>query len=251
MIPAEYRKSGFTDWGVPGWKMTDTIGALDNDEFYLDPTRITLLCGNAGYDGTQFKAILSNDHDIQINKTSRNSVLVQININNTRSDMAHLIKALTDMARQIDKRLEEGGAAEQAAFKARVKSLVEDVPDLPDFERFHNAFRDNPKSATQEGHMREPYFMAYEAANREYIKLFSKEIDERLAKGPELVSAKFVIPYPPGFPIMVPGQVITKEIITFMRKLDVKEIHGYNAAAGLELLKPSVLGAKKSSKKGK
>ena len=25
---------------------------------------------------------------------------------------------------------------------------------------------------------------------------------------------------------------------TFMRKLNVKEIHGYNAAAGLELLKP-------------
>jgi len=44
---------------------------------------------------------------------------------------------------------------------------------------------------------------------------------------------------------MVPGQVITKEIITFMRKLDVKEIHGYNASAGLELLKPDVLDAKK------
>jgi arginine decarboxylase len=251
MIPAEYRKSGFTDWGAPGWKMSDTIGALDNDEFYLDPTRITLLCGRAGYDGTQFKALLANDYDIQINKTSRNSVLVQININNTRSDLAHLIKALAEMARAIDKRLEEGGEAEQATFKARVKSLVEDVPDLPDFQRFHDAFRDDPASKTQEGHMREAYFMAYEAANREYIKLFSKEIDDRLAKGPELVSAKFVIPYPPGFPIMVPGQVITKEIITFMRKLDVKEIHGYNAAAGLELLKPDVLGAKKGNKKGK
>lgn len=249
MIPAQNRQSGFTDWGAPGWTMIDTIGALDNDEFYLDPTRITLLCGSAGYDGTQFKALLANEYDIQINKTSRNSVLVQININNTRSDLAHLIKALSEMARAIDKRLEEGGAAEQAAFKARVKSLVEDVPDLPDFQRFHDAFRDNPTSATQEGHMREAYFMAYDAANREYIKLFSKEIDERLAKGPELVSAKFVIPYPPGFPIMVPGQVITKEIVTFMRKLDVKEIHGYNAAAGLELLKPDVLGVKKGSKK--
>jgi arginine decarboxylase len=252
MIPAEYRKSGFKDWGAPGWKMSDTIGALDNDEFYLDPTRITLLCGNAGYDGTQFKALLANDYDIQINKTSRNSVLVQININNTRSDLAHLIKALAEMARAIDKRLGEGGEAEQAAFKARVKSLVEDVPDLPDFQRFHDAFRDNPASVTQEGHMREAYYMAYDAANREYIKLFSKECDDRLAKGPELVSAKFVIPYPPGFPIMVPGQVITKEIITFMRKLDVKEIHGYNAAVGLELLKPDALGAtKKGIKKGK
>ena len=246
MIPAEYRKSGFTDWGAPGWTMTDTMGALDNDEFYLDPTRITLLCGAAGHDGTQFKALLASDHDIQINKTSRNSVLVQININNTRSDLAHLIKALADMARAIDTRLSQGGEEEKAAFKARVKSLVEDVPDLPDFQRFHDAFRDDPKSATQEGHMREAYYMAYDAASCEHVKLDSKAIDERLAKGPELVSAKFVIPYPPGFPIMVPGQVVTKEIITFMRKLDVKEIHGYDARKGLELLKPDALAKHKS-----
>ena len=171
-------------------------------------------------------------------------MLVQININNTRSDLAHLIKALADMARGIDKRLAEGGEEERAAFRARVKSLVEDVPDLPDFQRFHDAFRDNAKSATQEGHMREAYYMAYDAANLEYVKLNSKEIDDRLAGGPELVSAKFVIPYPPGFPIMVPGQVVTKEIITFMRKLDVKEIHGYNASRGLELLKPDALKAR-------
>jgi arginine decarboxylase len=56
-----------------------------------------------------------------------------------------------------------------------------------------------------------------------------------------MISANFVIPYPPGFPIMVPGQVITDETITFMRKLDVKEIHGYQAAQGLKLLKPSAL----------
>jgi arginine decarboxylase len=249
MIPAEYRQTGFSDYGMPGKTIADTARALREDEFFLDPTRITLVCGKAGYDGSQFKALLASEYDIQINKTSRNSVLVQININNTRSDLAHLIKALTDMARAIDKRLEEGGEAEREAFKARVKSLVEDVPDLPDFQRFHDAFRDDPSSATQEGHMREAYFMAYEAANREYVKLLSKEIDDRLAKGPELVSAKFVIPYPPGFPIMVPGQVVTKEIITFMRKLDVKEIHGYNAGKGLELLKPDVL-AKHGTKRG-
>jgi arginine decarboxylase len=62
-----------------------------------------------------------------------------------------------------------------------------------------------------------------------------------------LVSAKFVIPYPPGFPIMVPGQVITHETITFMRKLDVKEIHGFNAAKGLELLKPDALAKRKAT----
>jgi hypothetical protein len=40
--------------------------------------------------------------------------------------------------------------------------------------------------------------MAYDVANCEYIRLDSAEIDTRLAKGPEMVSAKFVIPYPPG-----------------------------------------------------
>jgi arginine decarboxylase len=87
--------------------------------------------------------------------------------------------------------------------------------------------------------------MAYDAANLEYVKLNGKEIDERLAKGPELVSAKFVIPYPPGFPIMVPGQVIDRATITFMRKLDVKEIHGYHAALGLKLLRPDILTRRK------
>jgi arginine decarboxylase len=91
--------------------------------------------------------------------------------------------------------------------------------------------------------MRDAFYMAYDAANCEHIKLGSKALDERLAKGPELVSANFVIPYPPGFPIMVPGQVITKEIITFMRQLDVKEIHGYESRLGLRLLRPDALEA--------
>ena len=55
-----------------------------------------------------------------------------------------------------------------------------------------------------------------------------------------MVSANFVIPYPPGFPILVPGQVITRETIDFMRKLDVREIHGYDSARGLKLIKAHV-----------
>jgi arginine decarboxylase len=245
MIPAEFRASGLKDYGPPHSNWKDVIDAFDNDEFALDPTRLTIICGSAGFDGTQFKGLLANRFDVQINKTSRNSVLVQTNINNTRSDAALLIKVLADLSREIDARLAQGGKPEQEAFAARVKSLMTDVPDLPNFSRFHDFFRENPKSVSNEGHMRPGFFMAYDAANCEFLKLASKEIDDRLKNGPELVSANFVIPYPPGFPIMVPGQVITVETITFMRKLDVKEIHGYHAAQGLKLIKPSVLSAKK------
>jgi arginine decarboxylase len=79
------------------------------------------------------------------------------------------------------------------------------------------------------------------------VPIDSPECDRRLKDGPDMVSANFVIPYPPGFPIMVPGQVITHETITFMRKLDVKEIHGYEKAKGLKLLRTDVLAGKKSA----
>jgi arginine decarboxylase len=125
------------------------------------------------------------------------------------------------------------------------------VPDLPNFSRFHDAFRENAKAVSNEGHMRPAFFMAYDASNCEFVKLASKEVDDRLKNGPEMISANFVIPYPPGFPIMVPGQVITEDTITFMRKLDVTEIHGYHAAKGIKLLKTAVLAARAGSDKGR
>jgi arginine decarboxylase len=244
MIPAEYRASKLRDYGRPHSTWREALDAMQGDEFALDPTRLTLLCGTAGYDGTQFKNLLASRYDIQLNKTSRNSVLLQTNINNTRSDAAQLVKVLADLARGIDQELREGGPDARAAFEARVTSLMKDVPDLPNFSRFQDAFRTDPKSATSEGDMRAAFYIAYDEGACEYLKLASKEIDERLEKGPELVSASFVIPYPPGFPIMVPGQVIQRDTIDFMRKLDVKEIHGYNAGQGLKLIRPPAARAK-------
>ena len=97
--------------------------------------------------------------------------------------------------------------------------------------------------------MREAFYKAYDEANCEYVKINTSQIDDRLKNGPPLISANFVIPYPPGFPIMVPGQVITTETITFMRKLDVKEIHGYQAARGIKLLKAEGLGLKATARR--
>ena len=244
MIPAEYRQSGLTSYTAGGATWADAAKAFREDEFILDPTRLTLMCGTAGYDGTQFKDLLANEYEIQLNKTSRNSVLLQTNINNTRSDVANLLKVLVEISNEIEQRLKSGGDAARTAFAARVKSLVEDVPDLPNFSHFHDRFRDDPKGTTLEGDMRAGFYMAYNEDGCEYLKLMSPEIDKRLQSGPPLVSANFVIPYPPGFPIMVPGQVIKADTIEFMRKLDVKEIHGYDATKGLKLISPSALEAK-------
>jgi arginine decarboxylase len=67
------------------------------------------------------------------------------------------------------------------------------------------------------------------------------EIVEAMDSGRELVSASFVTPYPPGFPILVPGQVVSEEILAFMRALDVTEIHGYEPEFGLQLFTEQAL----------
>ena len=245
MIPQEFRPSGMENYGPPSGTWDKLVQAWDNDEFALDPTRLTLMCGTAGFDGTQFKLILAERFDIQVNKTSRNTILLMTNINNTRSDIAYVIKVLAELSAQLEATLADGQSPEAKAFAARVESLVKDVPDLPNFSAFHDSFRPDAAGSTSEGKMREAFFMAYEPADCDHVKLFSKEMDTRLQHGPPLVSANFVIPYPPGFPIMVPGQIISHEIITFMRKLDVKEIHGYHAAHGIKVLKPEAVARSK------
>jgi arginine decarboxylase len=110
-----------------------------------------------------------------------------------------------------------------------------DLPPLPDFSRFHAAFARGADKGTTEGDLREAYFLAYDDSICEYLRIDDESIDREMGAGREVVASSFVIPYPPGFPILVPGQVISGEILTFMRALDVKEIHGYRPELGLRV----------------
>ena len=68
-----------------------------------------------------------------------------------------------------------------------------------------------------------------------------RELADRVAAGTEVVSAMFVTPYPPGFPILVPGQVVTSDILAFMSALDVREIHGYLPEFGYRVFTESAM----------
>lgn len=182
MVPAEFRSSGFTDFLARGVNWGQVLHSLKEDEFCLDPTRRTLVCGTAGFDGTQFKGILANRYGIQVNKTSRNSVLIQSNINNTRSDVAHLIRVLAEISGEIERDLNQGGVNAVGAFAARTKSLMTDVPDLPNFSHFHEGFRGDAGARTNEGDIRSGFYAAYDEAGCERIRLNDPEIDRRFGE---------------------------------------------------------------------
>ncbi len=236
MIPAEYRKSGIKSYWDPEYGWSDIMEAWSEDEFVLDATRVTLSVSGSGWDGDTFKnQVLMDRHGIQINKTSRNTVLFMTNIGTTRSSIAYLIEVLVKVATELDERLDDASAVERKIFERKVKALREDLPPLPDFSCFHDAFRISHGAGTPEGDIRSAFFLAYDEGKCEYLPIEGNSIEKEMATGRKLVSTTFVIPYPPGFPILVPGQVISQEIITFMRALDVKEIHGYRPELGLRI----------------
>jgi arginine decarboxylase len=244
LVPEDFRQSGIQSYYDRDHGWTDIWEAWAQDEFTLDATRLTLSVGRSGLDGDTFKNdVLMDKYGIQINKTSRNTVLFMTNIGTTRSSTAYLIEVLVQIAQELDERLEDASPAERRIQDKRVKALTEDLPPLPDFSRFHDAFRRDPTGDTPEGDLRAAYFLAYDDAACEYLGLDDGSLDAALDAGREVVSTSFIIPYPPGFPILVPGQVISRGILDFMRALDVKEIHGYRPELGLRVFTEAALGA--------
>lgn len=237
-IPAEYRHSELLEYYSrdTGWNRMET--AWDEDEFVLDPTKVTLHIGRTGVDGDTFKnKFLMDKFSIQINKTSRNTVLFMTNIGTSRGSITYLINALLQISAMLDENFDALDTREREIHSKKVHSLTHDVPPLPDFSFFHHSFQAVP--GIPGGNLREAFFLTYNEDNYTYVQL--NDCLAQLEKGVELVASSFVIPYPPGFPVLVPGQIATEGIIKFMLALDVKEIHGFRADLGLRVFKQSVL----------
>ncbi|MCP4301489.1 MAG: ornithine decarboxylase, partial [Gammaproteobacteria bacterium] len=246
MIPEEFRPSGIGSYFDPekGWRNTRMEEAWAVDDFVIDLSRLTLYLGLTGVDGDSFKnEYLMDKYGIQINKTSRNTVLFMTNIGTTRSSVAFLIEVLVKIATELDQEREDAGRVERKLIDKRVKSLSEELPPLPDFSYFHAAFCPGAanKVKTTEGDIRSAFFLAYDHENCEYMTIDEETIGAAMNSGRELVSASFVTPYPPGFPVLVPGQVVSEAILAFIRALDVKEIHGYEPEIGLQLFTEEAL----------
>jgi arginine decarboxylase len=207
------------------------IKAWDCDEFVLDPSRITIYIGATGIEGDAFKrSHLMDRYGVQINKTSRNTVLFMTTIGTTRSSVAYLIEVLVTIARDLEAQLADMSPTERASHERAVLRLTAPSAPLPDFSGFHPSFQDANGQPTPEGDVRRAFYLSYNDSFCEYLK--PEEVEQRVENGEQVVSTTYVTPYPPGYPVLVPGQVFSPEILSFMRSLDTPEIHGYRADLG-------------------
>ena len=167
--------------------------ALNKDRITLDPTKVTIDTTHSGHTGKQLQQILFDRYGIQVEKTTHNTVSVLVTLGSTDSKVLRLINALQQIANN----------SKAASHPSRVTPLpgMSELKLLPQQAYFGDT-EDLP-------------LIGHEGTNKAVINR---------------ISADEVVPYPPGIPLLVPGQIVTQEIADFLLHLvtgkNMTEVHG-------------------------
>jgi arginine decarboxylase len=172
-------------------------------------------------------------------------VLFMTNIGTTRSSVAYLVEILVKIAQELDDRIGDMSLTDRAYHERAVLRLTTLSAPLPDFSGFHTCFlepnshENQASTRTPDADVRRAFYLGYKDSLCEYLT--SDEVEEKMESGQQVVSATFVTPYPPGFPVLIPGQVFSRQILSFMRSLDTAEIHGYRPHLGFRVFTAKAL----------
>lgn len=204
----------------------DDLIPVHGEGFSLDPTKLTLDVGRTGMDGSAFKRLLMDRYHIQINKTAGNTVLLMTNIGTSSGALLQMIDALLDIAAEL----------ERERRPAETVPRTHKVP-MPDFSGFHSRLL--PIAGLPSGELRRAFYLGYDEANWRHVSLVDCLL--HLRRQHTLVSAVFVTPYPPGFPVLVPGQLLSEEIVRHLMSVESGEVHGMEDGRGLKIFLPQAL----------
>jgi arginine decarboxylase len=167
---------------------------VKHDRITLDPTKVTVDISTCGYTVEDLQRELFTRFNIQVEKSTFNTLSLLLTIGSTRSKVSRLYDALMRIARE--------GRAPRRLYQA---------PDIPEFTALEFLPRD-----------------AYYCGGEALPILDEKDnINKALV---DRVCADQITPYPPGIPVLVPGQVVTREVIDYLagllRSQKRMELHG-------------------------
>ena len=148
----------------------------------FDPTRLTISTCDMGHTGYQLETILRDDYRIAVEAADPLNVVLNVTYGDRRADLELVAGAFRDIAARFGGEDGGGGApAACAGLLARTPAFTRQVM--------------TPRDA----------FFAPSAALP-------------LAQCAGLVSAEMVTPYPPGIPVLGPGEEISEEIVAYLEE---------------------------------
>lgn len=213
---------------APSGEYARLFSRWQDQDFVVDPTRITLDIRKTGMSGPSFRELLATRYNLQVNKTSRFTVLFIVNIGSNQASAEYLVRILREIAATLST-----APADHSAAALHTAALSQS-------RKFYSAFRAFGTESWQGVYLRDAYYQAYQTDATEHILLDQDALLIPFGDAP-LISAGFVTPYPPGYPILVPGQIVTLDILEYLMSLQTPEIHGYIPSEGLKVFKPSYL----------
>jgi arginine decarboxylase len=152
--------------------------------FDLDPTKITVTVKGLGYTGYEASEILRRRYNIQVELADLFNIVALFTIGTTRDAAQRLVDALGELARG-ERELDM--FAPSGILEQRLKRGTFHLPAVP-------PMRMRPREA----------FLA----DTELVKF-------RESKG--RICAETITPYPPGIPVIAPGEELTPDIIDYLR----------------------------------
>ncbi|MDH4189140.1 MAG: aminotransferase class I/II-fold pyridoxal phosphate-dependent enzyme [Betaproteobacteria bacterium] len=164
------------------------------DGIRLDPTKVTVDVSGCGYTVEELQRELFERYNIQVEKSTFNTLTLLLTVGTTRSKVSRLYDALMRIARE----------------RRSPRRLVQ-TPEIPGFTKLRFLPRD-----------------AYYCGG-ELVPIFDERERVNHALGGR-VCADQITPYPPGIPVLVPGQMITPNIVEYLgdllRSQKRMELHG-------------------------
>ncbi len=167
---------------------------VKHDGIKLDPTKVTVDISRCGYTVEDLQRELFERFNIQVEKSTFNTLTLLLTIGTTRSKVSRLYDAMMRIARE-----------------GRSPRRLYQFPDIPAFTKLRYLPRD-----------------AYYCGGELLPLLDEKdEVNKALS---DRVCCDQIVPYPPGIPVLVPGQLITREVIDYLvgllRSQKRVEMHG-------------------------
>ncbi len=149
-----------------------------------DETRIVVTVKDLGYTGYEAEQILRNRYNVQVELADLFNVVALVSIGTTQDHIDQLVLAVSELGRE-DRPIDI--YAPTGVLESRLKKKTYNLPPIPEGVV-------TPREAFLSDHVEVPF---KQSAGR--------------------ICAEVITPYPPGIPIVCPGERLTEEIIAYLR----------------------------------
>lgn len=170
----------------------------------IDSTKILVFTDGCSIDGPKLYNILLEKYEIQLEMCASNYILALSSVMDTREGLNRLANALLEIDSEIKYDMQQGGKAPIQLNCGKIYTEMERALEI------HQA-----------------------------DELPINEVEPEQAANQ--ISGDYIFLYPPGIPIVVPGEIITEELIETFRQIQGQglKLHGLTEEGLIKIVNPS------------